>query len=594
MEKDQLSRKLAVILHADVVGSTALVQKNEVLAHEHIQAAFHKFSEIISSYGGIAHEIRGDALVAEFARASDAVSASIAFQSTNISHNEHQSDNIKPVLRIGIAMGEVVVADNTVTGGGVVLAQRLEQLADEGGTCIQGAAYETLPKWMPFDYENLGKQQVKGFDEAVRVYAVSLQPGAVIPESELLVQPEAAASELHEKPSVAVLPFDNMSGDPEQEYLADGISEDLITALSKIRSFLVIARNSTFTYKGKPVDVTQVASDLGVRYVVEGSVRKAGNRVRITAQLIDADSGHTVWAEKYDREIDDIFDLQDDMTQTIVGALEPELDIAERKLAINKPPENLDAWENYQRGLWHMWKYEKDDAREALRFLQRAVELDPTFSTAYAYKGYTHYEDVIMGWAEDPEQSLDEGMSAAKHALSLDNKDYVAYFALGRIYMMRSEHDASIRALEKSIELNPSFARGYYGLGMVMMLAGRLDEAKTAVEQVERLSPRDPILWVSAVCHACTDILSHDRKAALHWAQRALELPNAKGFWPHVILAAAYASLDRLEDARRAVAAALIELPDLTVSYMEKTLPTKHKGALEPLLAALRRAGLSE
>jgi len=297
MEKGHLSRKLAVLLHADVVESTSLVHKNEILAHERIQDTFRRFSETISNYGGAALEIRGDALVAEFAKVSDAVSASLAFQAANTTLNEQLTDDIRPALRIGIALGEVVIADNTVTGEGIVLAQRLEQLAEPGSVFIQRAAYETIPKRLPFDYENLGERQIKGFDESVRVYAVSLQSGSVLPEFEIPTQQEGAAPKLPDKPSIAVLPFDNMSGDIEQEYFADGISEDLITALSKIHWFFVIARNSSFTYKGQAVEVTRVADELGVRYVIEGSVRKSGNRVRISAQLIDATTGHHVWAE---------------------------------------------------------------------------------------------------------------------------------------------------------------------------------------------------------------------------------------------------------------------------------------------------------
>ena len=250
MEKDHLSRKLAVLLHADVVGSTSLVQKNETLAHERIQDTFRRFSETISSYGGVALEIRGDALVAEFARASDAVSASLAFQATNATHNEQLSDDLKPVLRIGIAMGEVVIADNTVTGEGVVLAQRLEQLAEQGGICIQGAAYWTLPKRLPFEYQNLGEQQLKGFDDPVSVYAVSLKPGNAIPDPRSKNPSEISIPAIPEKPSIAVLPFTNMSGDTEQEYFSDGITEDITTALSHFSGLFVIARNSSFTYKG--------------------------------------------------------------------------------------------------------------------------------------------------------------------------------------------------------------------------------------------------------------------------------------------------------------------------------------------------------
>ncbi len=262
-----------------------------------------------------------------------------------------------------------------------------------------------------------------------------------------------------------MLPFDNMSGDPEQEYFADGITEDLITALSKIRWFFVIARNSTFTYKDRAVDVTQVAQELGVRYVLEGSVRKGGNRVRVSAQLIDATTGRHVWAERYDREIEDIFALQDEMTQTIVAAVEPELGAAERERAARRPPEGLDAWETYQRGLWHLWRFVREDNAKALQLLRRARELDPGFAAAHAYEAYSHFLNVVLGWAEDPAESLSAGMTAAKEALALDDKDAMAFAALGRVHLMRGEHDASIAALDTAIDLNPSFAQAYHGQG---------------------------------------------------------------------------------------------------------------------------------
>jgi len=399
---------------------------------------------------------------------------------------------------------------------------------------------------------------------------------------------------LPEKPSIAVLPFDNMSGDPEQEFFADGITEDLITGLSKIRWFFVIARNSTFTYKGKAVEVKQVAKELGVRYVLEGSVRKAGSRVRITAQLIDATTGRHVWAERYDRQIEDIFDLQDEMTQTIVGSVEPELSAVERARAIAKPPENLDAWESYQRGLWHMWLYEKDGNQEAERLFQRAIELDPGFAPAYAYGCYAQYSRVIMGWSDDPDQSLEKGMALAEKALSLDERDPIAFFAIGRIHMMKGRHDDSIDALERAIDLNPSFAQSHHGLGMVLTLAGRLDDAKAALVMAERLSPRDPILWASTVVHGLASVLSGDDEEALVWARKTIQNPRAKGYWPHAVHAAALAHLGRIDEARAAAAAAREALPDLSVSYLVKTLPTKEPGGLDRYLEGLRLAGLPE
>jgi adenylate cyclase len=597
MSEQTAIHKLTAILYADVAGYSRLTGGDELGTHQKVMDALDFATGSIKAGGGTVLRYAGDAILAEFSSVVAAVTAAVAIQTELDQRNEDVPTDDKVQVRIGVNLGEVLQDRGEIYGDGVNLAARLESAAQPGGICISSAVYDQVLGKVDVNFEDGGDESFKNIAKPIHVY--HWHPALVNVNVQLNVNiqgnaPQSKQPSTKEKPSVAVLPFDNMSGDPEQEYLADGISEDLITALSKIRWFMVIARNSTFTYKGKAVDVKQVASDLSVRYVLEGSVRKAGNRVRITAQLIDASTGHHVWAEKYDREIKDMFDLQDEMTQTIVGALEPELNAAERELVINRPPENLDAWASYQRGLWHMWRYEKDEVPAALRLLERAVELDPAFATAYAYKCYAHYQTVVMGWAEDPEQSLDEGMAAAKRALSLDDKDSVAYFALGRIHMMRGEHDASIRALEKSLSLNPSFAQSHHGLGMVLALAGRLDEARAALEQAERLSPRDPILWASTVVHSLADILAGDYKAAIHWAQRTLELPSAKGYWPHAAFAAASAHLDQLEDARSAVTQALKEKPDLSCSYLKKTLPTKHEGGLEPYLSGLRKAGLPE
>jgi len=296
-----LSRQLAVIVHADVVGSTTLVQQDETIAHQRIQSAFQRFSEIIETYGGSTRELRGDALVAEYERASDAVAAALAFQLSNTTHNASLDDEIRPELRIGIALGEVVIADDTITGAGVVLAQRLEQLADTGGVVVQGSIAETVPGRMPFTFDNLGEQNLKGFEQPVRAFAVTLEAGKAMPAPEARAARPNATPEPRpdaNKPSIAVLPFNNMSNDPEQEYFADGIVEDIITALSHIKQWRVVARNSSFVYKGQSVDIRDVAEKLGVRYVLEGSVRKGGNRVRITGQLIDAESGTHLWANR--------------------------------------------------------------------------------------------------------------------------------------------------------------------------------------------------------------------------------------------------------------------------------------------------------
>jgi adenylate cyclase len=433
----------------------------------------------------------------------------------------------------------------------VNVAARLEAAAPSGGVLTSDHVHSQVRGKIGVSFIDAGEISMKNIDGPMRVWRWE---GAATPAK--------AKPTGRERLSIAVLPFNNMSADPEQEFLADGISEDIITGLSKIRWFLVIARNSTFTYKGQAVDIKQVAKELGVRYVLEGSVRKAGSRIRVTAQLIDATTGLHVWADRYDRELQDIFDLQDEITHTIVARVEPELAAAERDRAVSRRTEHLGAWECYQRGLWHMWDYNRDNHEKALELLQRATELDPNFSTAYAYLCYAYYEGVVMGWPDDPARDLDLGMKAARRALRVDDQDPVGYFAIGRIHMMQGRHDASIGALETAIQLNPSFSQAHHGLGMVLTLAGQLDQARAQFEKVERLSPRDPILWASTVTHALADVLAGDAEAALVWVQKTRQLPRATGYWPHAIGAAALAQSGRIEEAQAEVEAALRELPN--------------------------------
>ena len=599
MEKDRLNRKLAVILHADVVGSTSLVQQNESLAHERIQTIFQNFSETIKTYGGIAREIRGDALVAEFDRASDAVAAAITFQTLNEESENVLDDDIRPQLRIGISLGEVIIADKTITGAGVVLAQRLEQLADSGGVVVQGNVSETVPTRMPFEFNNLGDQLLKGFDQPVRAFSAKLRPGEELPAPEANGATQAIESrnlQVPDRPSIAVLPFENMSGDPEQEFFADGISEDLITALSRIHWFFVIARNSSFTYKGQAVEVTRVAAELGVRYVIEGSVRKSGNRVRISAQLIDATTGHHVWAESYDRDLTDIFELQDEMTQTIAGAVEPELSAAERERAVCASPESLGAWEIYQRGLWHLWSFTREDMTKAQRLFQQVHQLDASFAIAYSFESYSHYLDTMLGYTETPDESLKLAYKSGKRALALDDHDPVAYFALGRVCMMQGKHDDSVAELSRAVELSPSFALAHHGLGFALVLSGQVEEGAEELDKAIRLSPRDPVMWGTMCFRSIASNLLHQYEEAVRWARRVLIEPRAAegGYWPYAVLASALGNLDQLNEAHEVLGEALQRKPDLSLTYLKTTLKTKQPDGLDTYLDGLRRAGLPE
>ena len=545
-------RKLAVILHADVVGSTALVRLNETLAHERIQDTFRRFSGIISSHSGIAHEIRGDALVAGFSKASDAVSASLSFQAANVIYNDELSDEIRPDVRIGIAMGEVIVADNTVTGEGVVLAQRLEQIAKPSGIVIQGAAYETLPQRLPFDYEDLGERYVKGFVKAVRGYKVTLKPGAAIPVPETLSQPEQAATQLPDKPSIAVLPFANMSGDPEQEYFSDGITEDIITALSHFRSFPVIARNSTFTYKGRAIRIQQVAEDLGARYVLEGSVRKAGARLRITAQLVDAETGHHVWADKFDSTIHDVFDIQDEITQKIVATMEPELAQAEIEKAAVRRPENLTAWDLVLRGMAYVNRHTRDDFNAAQELFQRAIDLDPNYSEAWAGLGWSYLRKNELCDLDERPELVEKGLAAGKKAVELDDHSSIAHYLLGYAYVWAEQFQAAISEVEISLQLNPFNAQAQRGLGNRLDLVGRTAEGISKMEQALQLSPRDPNCpkLMGYLCRAYIDHGQPER--ALHWVERAIHLrPDTPDLrYRHAVC---LAHLDRVEEAKKAL-----------------------------------------
>ncbi len=454
---------------------------------------------------------------------------------------------------------------------------------------MSGTVVDHVKGKLELDFEDMGEQQVKNLPEPIRVYRVASDALSVH-----TVWSPSTVLPLPDKPSIAVLPFVNMSGDPEQEYFSDGITEDIITELSRFRSLFVIARNSSFHYKGTSPKVQDIGRELGVAYVVEGSVRKVGNRVRITAQVVEAASGNHIWAERYDRDLEDIFALQDEITQTIVGAVEPELSAAERERAARKPPGSLDAWETYQRGLWHLWGFTKDGMAEAQRVLRRARELDPGFATAYAFESYAHYLDVILGYAEAPGESLEAASTAAKQALALDDKDPVAYFALGRVYMLQGKHDASIAELETSLALSPSFAQAHHGLGAALMLSGRLEEAAEALDKAIRLSPRDPVLWGTMSFRSMTCNLLQQYEAATEWARRAILEPRSAGggFFSQAVLASALGNLGQIAEAREAVDEALRRKPDLSLAFLEALLPTKQPGGLARYLDGLRKAGL--
>ena len=523
-----MQRRLAAILSADVVGYSRLMGEDEAGTLNALKA--HREACIdpaVEAHRGRTVKLMGDGALVEFPSAVDAVQCAAAIQDGIGTRNAEVPADKRVEFRIGVNLGDVIVEGDDIYGDGVNIAARLQELCTPGGVAVSAVVFDQVDGKLDLAFDDLGEKRAKNIAKPLRVYSAKLDGARPVD-----ADPPAEPLALPDKPSIAVLPFNNLSGDAEQEYLADGITEDVITALAKNRWFFVIDRNSTFTYKGQTPEAKQVARELGVRYVLEGSVRKAGNRVRVAAQLVDATTGTHVWAEHYDREIEDIFELQDDMTHTIVGVVEPELRAVERERAVRKPPERLDAWETYQRGLWNLWTFGDEETAEALRLFQRARELDPSFAAAYAHEGYANYMRVILGYSEAPDENLTAGLEAAKKATSLDDKDAVGYFALGRVLMMMGDHDASIAQLEHSIRLNPSFSQAHHGLGFALALAGRLEEAVEAQEMAMRLSPRDPLTWATTVVHSLESTLMHEREEALVWAERTMRYPASRAIIP--------------------------------------------------------------
>jgi len=600
MAKEHLSRKLAVLLHADVVGSTSLVQKNETLAHERIQDTFRKFSETISNYGGVALEIRGDALVAEFARASDSVSASLAFQAANTTLNEQLSDDILPVLRIGIAMGEVVVADNTVTGEGIVLAQRLEQLAEPGNVCIQGAVYDTLPKRLPFECRNLGEQQIKGFDESVRVYAVSLESGGMIPESQTVAQSETSTPDLPEKPSIAVLPFTNMSGDPEQEYFSDGITEDITTALSHFSGLFVIARNSSFSYKGHALDARKISSELGVRYVLEGSVRRSGNRIRINGQLINAETGNHIWAERFDGDLDDIFELQDEITRKIVGSIAPQIELAEVERGRGLQPARLSSYELSLKAKSQAYDAfrlgDADKLQNAIDIANDALKQDPRNTQALWLLGMSQMDQYLYQWGHDPAGALGRAMKAAETLILVDSSNATGHMLRGTLHIYQREFELAIPDFERSLSLNPNASLHLFFAAWGESLAGLTKLAKEHAELGIRLSPREMDLWMGvaylALCQA--SFAEENYVDAIKWGRLSIQM-HAKAPIRRTLMVACCAHMGNMEEAAHHADELRVFSPDFISTILRGELllyrNTEHN---KLLLEGLRKSGLHE
>ena len=461
----------------------------------------------------------------------------------------------------------------------------MEGLADGGGICISGSVYEQVESKLALTYEYMGEQTVKNINKPIRVYRVREQTDLpALAKFDEKPQPLP----LPDKPSLAVLPFTNMSSDPEQEYFSDGITEDLITDFSKVSGLFVISRNSVFTYKGKVTKVEQVGQELGVRYVLEGSIRKAGNRVRITAQLIDAASGFHVWAERYDRDLQDIFAVQDEVTQQIVAALKVKLTTVEQDRLGRQPTTNLEAYDCYLRGLELYAQRTQEANGQARQMFEHAAALDPQFATAYAFLGRTYLMELVYQWNSDL-QTQEQLFAFGQKAVALDDSQPAAHETLALAHLGKKQHTQGIAEAEKAIALDPNYADAYVTLADVLCFAGQPEPAVGLVEQAMRLNPRYPPFYLWSLAHAYR-LLGRSEEAIT--ASRELIRRNPDHLTVHVLLAATYSELGREEEARAEAAEVLRINPNYSLTVVQEGMPYKDSAPLDRQLAALRKAGL--
>ncbi len=585
-----VQRRLAAILAADVAGYSRLMGEDEEGTLATLTAHLTELIEpCIAEHRGRVVKTTGDGLLAEFASVVDAVRCAVAFQEGMAGRNADTSKDQRIEFRIGVNLGDVIVQDDDVYGDGVNVAARLEGLAEPGAVVVSGKVHEEVRSKVDFGFVDLGVQEFKNIAEPIHAFSLEVAK-AVISTGEpqtpnLLPVPD--------KPSIAVLPFQNMSGDLEQEYFANGIAEDIITALSRFHWFFVIARNSSFSYKGTSPDVRDVAKELGVQYVLEGSVRKGGNRLRITAQLVDALTGRHVWAERYDRDLHDIFVLQDEITEAIVAAVAPSFVSAEARRAERKPPDSFDAWDHVMRGNWHLWRLAEEDVGKARREFQSAMELDPHSAIAHGGFSTATIMESFYGWARDPHAALEVAHQAALRAIDLDDNDASAHCALALIRFWTKQHDAAIKSCERALSLNPNLALAEAVLGGIFSWTGDYDLAIEHVDRSERLSPRDPAHSLWGISRATAEFCAAHYDEAVASAKRAVEAaPNHPSAWR--MLAASLAQLGREDEARKAVERLLLLLPGLTVERCRQTVPAKQTVHLETYMDGLRKAGLPE
>jgi adenylate cyclase len=620
MNPSPVARKLAAILSADVKGYSRLMGEDEIATVRTLTAYREVLATLIQQHRGRVVDAPGDNLLAEFASAVDAVGCAAEVQRELKSRNAELPVARRMEFRIGINLGDVIVEGERIYGDSVNIAARVEGLAEAGGLSISGMVYDQVKGKLALQYEPLGEHAVKNIREPVRVYRVLLEPrpAASAPRGEkgagrrprrramlllLCVSLVVAGGVgvwtrsfrasvpvfgLPDKPSIAVLPFVNMSGDVGQEYFSDGITEDLTTGLSKLSGLFVIARNSAFAYKGKAVKPAQVSRELGVRYVLEGSVRKAGNRVRITAQLIDATTGYHLWAERYDRDLQDVFALQDEVAQKIVGSLAVQLTAPEQGQLRRTPTANLEAYDDVLRGMEYYRRTTTEANAEAQRMFRRALALDPQYATAYVALGWAHLQGWTLQWSQDP-QTLQRAFELAQQAIARDDSLALAHRLLSQVSLWKKQHERAIAEAERAVALGPNDADGYETLAEVLAWSGRAEEAIGFIQKAMRLNPQYPFFYLWTLGHAY--YLTGRTQEAIDTLGKVLER-NANFVPAHAFLAVLYGELGLEKEARAEGEKASRLSPRASLESLRHSVPYKDERDLGRFLAGIRKAGL--
>ncbi len=581
-------RRLAAILAADVVGYSSLMGKDEEGTLALLKSLRREVIEPrVLDHRGRVFKTMGDGFLAEFPSPVGALQCAVEIQealSSPLSEDRVQ----RLQLRIGINLGDIIIEeDGDIFGDGVNIAARLEQMAEPGSIYISGKVFEEVRDKVPYPFEDRGEHQVKNIARPVRAYylSVPLQAGSA--------PPVRSTYPLPDKPSIAVLPFTNLSGDPDQEYFADGLTEEIITALSYWRWFPVIARNSTFAYKGQPKSAIEIGQELGAAYLVEGSVRRSAGRVRVGVQLVDARTGHELWADRYDREIHDIFALQDEITERVVGSVEPELQDAEQRRISRKPIESLDAWDLALRGLALQQRMSRRGHDEARAILEKSLSIEHS-SFAWSLLALCHYHEAILGWTNDRKAAFEASLRAAERAIELERRDWLAFAlrGMGHLWTQR-DFDTALKDVEEAVSLNPSAPITRHFLGCILEFTAKPQQAIPHLQAIHRLDPRYQFASLAIADEALCHLLMNELEPALSLVQQAIRMAPAN-VRARQRLCAILAALGRTADAQEEMRELLRLQPDLGVSYIDATYPFRDTDDRDGFIRALRTAGLPD